>query len=139
MTLKASIAMLGFAFALAISDPVPAGAEPQMRDTIRSQIDAFLADDLERAFTFASPGIRNIFRTPENFGRMVREGYPMVWRPDRVEFLDMREIDGAPWQKVLIRDARGRAHVLDYKMKPDGRGGWQIDGVRILVAPDLAA
>ncbi|MFP4326713.1 MAG: DUF4864 domain-containing protein [Paracoccaceae bacterium] len=114
-------------------------AEEGMRDTIRSQLDAFLAEDVERAFSHASPGIRDIFRTPENFGRMVREGYPMVWRPGRVDFLELREIDGAQWQKVMIRDAEGRPHVLDYRMEPDGQGGWKIDGVRILPAPDLAA
>lgn len=124
---------------LATASLADESAAPAVRDTIRRQIDAFLADDFERAFTFASPGIQGIFQTPENFGRMVREGYPMVWRPETVRFLELREISGALWQKVLIEDANGATHVLDYRMEPDGAGDWRIDGVQILRAPDVSA
>ncbi|WP_371054976.1 DUF4864 domain-containing protein [Rhodosalinus sp. K401] len=123
---------------LATAAPADESAAPAVQGTIQSQIDAFLADDFERAFTFASPGVQGIFRTPENFGRMVRDGYPMVWRPESVRFLDLREISGALWQKVLIEDAEGATHLLDYRMESDEAGNWRIDGVRILRAPDLS-
>ncbi len=132
------LAALAAALCLATAAPAEEGAAPAIRDTIQSQIDAFLDDDFARAFTFASPGIQGIFRTPENFGRMVREGYPMVWRPESLRFLDLREVDGALWQKVLIEDAEGATHLLDYRMEPDGAGGWRIDGVQILRAPKLS-
>ena len=80
-------------FILAV--PVPAAAqEGDIRDVISSQIDAFLEDDFVTAFTFAHPSIRNMFRTPDNFGRMVRNGYPMVWRPAEVDYLDLRQENG---------------------------------------------
>lgn len=112
--------------------------DPGIESTIQNQIDAFLQDDFATAFTFASPAIQNMFRTPDNFGAMVRNGYPMVWRPEDVRFGDLREIGGALWQKVMVTDAQGRAFVLDYRMEQVD-GAWRIAGVQILPAPDLSA
>lgn len=113
--------------------------EPGIEATIQSQIDAFLLDDFATAFTFASPSIRSIFRTPENFGAMVRQGYPMVWRPDDVRFGDLRNIDGDLWQQVIIRDKSGAQHVLDYRMEQGPDGEWRISGVQLLPTPDVSA
>ncbi|MCX7645859.1 MAG: DUF4864 domain-containing protein [Rhodobacteraceae bacterium] len=110
----------------------------EIRGVIRSQIDAFLKDDFATAFTFASPGIQGIFVTPENFGAMVRNGYPMVWRPSEVDFGELREVAGRLWQRVIVRDAEGRIHVLDYQMV-EGADGWRINGVQLLRAPDVGA
>ncbi|MEX0366362.1 MAG: DUF4864 domain-containing protein [Ruegeria sp.] len=110
----------------------------EIEANIRAQIEAFKADDFATAFTFASPSIRDIFRTPDNFGAMVRNGYPMVWRPAEVEFLELRDISGALWQKVRITDADGTVHVLDYQMI-NLESGWKINGVQILEAPGVAA
>jgi hypothetical protein len=112
--------------------------EPAIENTIQSQIDAFLQDDFETAFTFAGPNIRNMFRTPENFGAMVQQGYPMVWRPDSVTFGDLRAIAGGLYQMVILTDQAGNLHYLDYRMSLiDGQ--WRITGVQILQAPELAA
>lgn len=112
--------------------------EPAIEDTIQSQIDAFLEDDFATAFGFASPNLRTMFRTPENFGAMVRQGYPMVWRPDAVSFGDLRSISGGMYQRVIVTDEAGNLHYLDYQMQQvDGQ--WRIAGVQILQAPDLAA
>ncbi|MFN3938337.1 MAG: DUF4864 domain-containing protein [Gemmobacter sp.] len=105
---------------------------------IRDQMTAFQADDFETAFTYASPAIKGIFGTPERFGQMVRQGYPMVHRPAEVRFLDLREIAGRLWQRVIVRDAEGRLHFLDYQMI-ETENGWQINGVQILRAPAAGA
>ena len=110
--------------------------EAGIEGTIQSQIDAFLVDDFARAFTFASPNIQGLFGSADRFGTMVRNGYPMVWRPEDVQFLELRDLDGRLWQKVMVRDQRGKLHILDYQMiKTDA--GWRINGVQLLPAPDL--
>ena len=111
---------------------------PEIEATIQGQVDAFLADDVATAFTFASPMIKGLFGSPERFGEMVRNGYPMVWRPGEVRYLDLREIDGALWQKVFIRDRAGAVHILDYQMIRAGEG-WQINAVHLLEAPGVGA
>ena len=117
------------------------GAKAQDADiqgVIGSQIEAFKVDDFATAFTFASPSIQGMFRTPENFGRMVSQGYPMVWRPAEVEYLDLREEAGALWQRVMITDAKGAVHLLDYRMV-ETENGWKISGVQLLDAPGVSA
>lgn len=128
-------------FAVTIWLGLAVGALAQSRDveaTIGAQIEAFRADDFATAFTFASPMIQGVFRTPENFGVMVREGYPMVWRPAQVRYLELREIDGALWQKLAVTDAKGAVHVLDYQMIETGNG-WKINAVQVLPRLGVAA
>ncbi|WP_170772393.1 DUF4864 domain-containing protein [Ruegeria lacuscaerulensis] len=127
--------------ALSLSAGLATGAFAQSTEieaNIAAQIQAFKADDFATAFTFASPNIQSIFRTPENFGNMVRNGYPMVWRPADIRFLELREIAGALWQKVLIVDGAGQTHILDYQMI-QLENGWKINGVQLLGNSDPAA
>ncbi|MEL6585948.1 MAG: DUF4864 domain-containing protein [Pseudomonadota bacterium] len=117
----------------------PAAAQEQeFPRVIGNQIEAFKIDDFETAFTFAAPGIRNMFGTSDNFGRMVQQGYPMVWRPDDVEYLAARQTNQGWQQEILITDVDGRLHKLAYLMveTPDG---WKIAGVQILAAPEVGA
>lgn len=122
-------------FAAALALPALAQEGP-IRETIQSQIDALMADDFARAFTFASPNIKGIFGTPENFGAMVKQGYPMVYRPAQVEMGDLREIAGNLWQRVHVVDQAGAAWYLDYMMIETAEG-WQINAVQLLPAPDV--
>lgn len=112
--------------------------EPGIEATITAQVDAFLRDDFAEAFTYASPNIQGMFGSVERFGQMVRNGYPMVWRPSNVTYLELREIAGALWQKVQIEDAAGQMHFLDYQMIQTSEG-WRINGVQILRAPGVSA
>ena len=126
-----------YAVLLAACLALPAAAqEAPIRNTIQSQIEAFQADDFARAFTFASPTIKGMFGTPENFGAMVKQGYPMVYRPAEVEMQELREIAGNLWQRVRITDQAGRGHFLDYMMIETPEG-WQINAVQLLPAPDI--
>lgn len=122
---------------------VPVTTAQEARDTaiektISRQIEAFLADDVETAFSFAAPNIKALFGTPERFGQMVRQGYPMVWRPAMVSFLDLELTDEGWVQRVLFEDQRGRYFVGRYFMveTPDG---WQIRAVHIEKANAAAA
>ena len=57
-----------------------ADEQTDIQNTISNQLEAFASDDFTEAFTHASPGIKDIFGSVENFSRMVKKGYPMVWR-----------------------------------------------------------
>ena len=118
--------------------PAAAQDEAAIRDVIGAQLDAFNARDVNDAWQYASPTIQGLFGTPENFGRMVENGYPMVWTNSNPQFLDLREIAGQWYQRVLIEDATGIRHILEYQMLQTA-DGWRIGGVSILPAPDVAA
>ena len=125
--------------ALCLALALPAAAqEAPIESTIQSQIDAFLADDLVGAFSFASPNIKTIFGTSDNFGQMVRRAYPMVYRPREVRMGDLRDVAGAMWQRVYVTDAEGRGHALDYQMIETPEG-WKINAVQLLQGSDIGA
>lgn len=109
-----------------------------IEQTIQGQVDAFLAEDAASAFTYASPNIKRLFGTPERFGSMVKNGYPMVWKPSDVKFLELRRQGPLLFQKVLFVDQNGAPHVLEYNML-ETDSGWQIDGVQYLAAPPVGA
>ena len=122
--------ILAIAFWVAAALPVWAEGKA-IETTIRAQITALQADDFDRAFTYASPTIQQIFRAPEVFGRMVRQGYPMVYRHSAIEFLELASVEGYYWQKVQIRDGQGRYHLMAYQMVQLD-GVWRINGVQLL-------
>lgn len=127
--------------ALSLSAGLASGAFAQSAEieaNIAAQIQAFKADDFATAFTFASPNIQRLFGNSDNFGAMIRNGYPMVWRPSDVRFLELREVAGALWQKVMITDGDGAVHILDYQMIQQ-ENGWKINGVQLLGRADPAA
>lgn len=121
------ILMLGLA--------APLRADEDAQAVITAQIEAFLAQDVTRAYDYASPFIQQKFGSPEQFGAMVREGYPMVWRPSDVTFLEMREIAGRLWQGVRVVDTAGAGWIVDYEMIETPEG-WRINGVTVRPAPD---
>lgn len=125
--------VLGAVLALGLA----VGAQAQQAEiegTIRSQIEAFKADDFDTAFGYATPRLQQLFQTPQNFQRMVTQGYPMVWRPAEVRYLELSQRDGAFWQKVEIVDQAGQLHLLGYLMEQTP-AGWRIAGVQFLKAP----
>lgn len=115
-----------------------AAQQSEIEGTISSQIEAFKADDFERAFTFATPTLQQLFQSPQNFQRMVTTGYPMVWRPAEVRYLELEERGAEMWQKVQITDAKGAMHLLLYRMQQTD-AGWRIGGVQILKMPGATA
>lgn len=132
--------MLAFALAALVGGAALAD-EPRntaIEGVIGSQIEALKADDFTTAFTFASPTIKGMFGTPENFGAMVAQGYPMVYRPDAVRMLELRRVAGNLWQRVMITDMAGKTHLLDYMMVETPEG-WQINAVQLLPQQGVGA
>jgi hypothetical protein len=111
---------------------------PEIEATITRQFDAFRAEDVAEAWTHASPNIQNLFGSPEVFGRMVQQGYPMVWAPAEVAFIDLQSFGGVLVQRVQVIDGAGNVHYLGYQMI-ETQAGWKINGVQILPAPQVAA
>jgi hypothetical protein len=137
-TLFAVVLMLiaASASAQAPATDVGAGDRSAIRTVIESQIAAFRRDDGPGAFAFASPAIKRMFGTPENFMDMVRTGYPQVSRPASVSFRDLVRADGALLQLVEIVGPDGLPVIAVYEMEQQPDGTWQINGCRLLQPPD---
>ena len=102
-----------------------------VRQVIEAQLDAFKRDDAPRAFSYAAPGIREMFGTPEKFMAMVRSSYAVVYRPGTVAF-DAPIVVGADVvQPVRMTDAEGRAWLALYPMLKEPDGTWRINGCQL--------
>lgn len=127
--MKHLIFMLCVMVSFAMSPPARAQEDP-IRAVISAQIKAFEADDFATAFAYASPTIQQMFGSALNFGAMVKNGYPMVWRQNDLKFLALERRGGLLWQDVLVRDLKGALHILEYQMQ-QGDDGWKINGVTL--------
>jgi len=110
------------AFAWA-ADDVAAG-----QSVIRSQEQALGRDDAATAYTFAAPSIKNLYRNPETFMYMVRNGYAPVYRHRSFEFGAAKTSEGKIVQEVHIIDADGVAWEALYTLEPQSDGSLKISG-----------
>ena len=108
--------------------PISEADRSTIRTIIESQEEALQRDDGAAAFGFASPTIREMFGTAETFMDMVRQGYPMVYRPRAFDFAGIVMRDGRPTQKVRIVGPDGQRHNAFYPMTRLPDGSWRIDG-----------
>ena len=125
-------------FFLSMSTLLFADEKADIQSTISNQLRAFASDNFIEAFTHASPGIKDIFGTVENFSNMVKKGYPMVWRYNNFEFLNLEETPQGYSQIVRITDQNDKLFLLKYFMK-NVAGIWKISGVSIIEASDFSA
>lgn len=134
---------LALASCLALGVPaLAADDEPEhaaaIRAVILDQLEAFRADEIDRAFAHASPGIQSMFRTPERFRRMVEQGYPMIWRPERVDVGGIEAAGEALIQTMVFVDRTGQVFEADYRMELVD-GVWRIAGVTLRKLPGLSS
>ncbi len=110
------------------------GAASQAQGTISNQIDAFLNDDMQKAYSYASPGIKRMYPTPGLFFDMVRKGYAPVYRPGNYAFGRSRvSPDGNEVvQEVLIHAPDGHDWTAIYTLARQADGSLKITSVHMV-------
>jgi hypothetical protein len=124
---------LWFARTAAAAEPVVSADDAKaIRKVIEAQLAAFRADNAERAFSFASPSIRDLFGNANAFLAMVRGGYPVVYRPATVSFMLPQTQPGTTGgdviQRVRMTDGAGTAWLAIYTMQRQPDQSWRING-----------
>jgi len=134
-------ALIATALVLALA-PALAGAQAAsdadaraVRQVIEAQLAAFRRDDAARAFSYAAPGIRDSFGTPEKFMAMVREQYAVVYRPRSVSFEEPLLVGEDLVQPVRMTDGYGHAWMAIYPMARQPDGSWRINGCHLAPLP----
>ncbi|WP_426238386.1 DUF4864 domain-containing protein [Pararhizobium sp. DWP1-1-3] len=120
--------------AILLSAPLALAAEPvdTAQSIIQNQIEAFLNDDAETAYSFASPQIRQKFPDKSIFFEMVKRGYTPVYRPGNFAF-GRSKIDGdTVVQEVLISAPDGKNWTALYFLVKQPDGSYKINGVQML-------
>jgi len=126
--LLAALAATTLAAPLRAPDDVSAPDARAVRALIEAQLAAFARDDAAQAFSFATPTIQAMFGTAERFLAMVRQSYPVVYRPAAVSFLQARWIDHKLIQGVQMADADGAPWMVAYEVELQPDRTWRIAG-----------
>ena len=119
-------ALAGLATGARAAPDVSAADAKAVRAIVEAQLAAFAADDAEKAFSYAAPGIRAMFITAERFLSMVRDGYPVVYRPASVTFLKPEWIDSKLLQRVQMTDTAGAPWMVVYELERQSDKSWRI-------------
>ena len=124
----AALGSLVAATTLRAADAVAAADAKAVRALIEAQLAAFASDDADKAFSLAAPAIQTMFVNADRFLAMVRESYPVVYRPASVGFLQPEWIDGKLFQRVQMSDAAGARWTVVYQLERQADRSWRIAG-----------
>lgn len=98
---------------------------------IKDQLSAFQTGDHDRAFSHAAPSIKKMFRSTENFIRMVESGYNALYASDGYFFARNRTDGTTIFQEVIATDQSGKQWQAIYSLQLQDNGSWKITGVQM--------
>jgi Domain of unknown function (DUF4864) len=102
-----------------------------IKKVIVDQRRALKAGDAAKAFSYASPGIRDQFGDAATFIGMVRTAYAALLTARYTEFLEGAVIDGIVIQPLRLIDSDNTVRVALYIMQRQDNGTWRIGGCQI--------
>ena len=104
----------------------------EIQQVIREQIEAFLRDDGEAAFSLAAPGIQQKFVTADIFLKMVKDYYMPVYRPQQYDFLTLEFKNGLPVQLLEVIGPDGWVYKAFYPMEFQPNQTWKTAGCYLI-------
>jgi hypothetical protein len=114
--------LVSFAF------PTRADDVANAQSVIRAQEEAFRRGDATAAYSYAAPGIRQIFPQADVFMSMVQHAYTPVYRHKSFEFGEAQTAGGQIAQRVHIVDDNGEAWEALYTLEQQPDGSLKIVG-----------
>ena len=97
---------------------------------IESQIQAFLDENAELAYSYAAPLIKMKFNNPLEFMSMVKNYYEPVYNPKQFYFIDARYFEGAIYHQLQIISQQDESFLATYSLIQD-EGKWKISGCAV--------
>ncbi|HVE48715.1 MAG TPA: DUF4864 domain-containing protein [Casimicrobiaceae bacterium] len=132
-----AMAFMSCAVAQERSTTTPSAADwIEIKRVIGEQRTALIAGNGERAFSFATPQLRNHFGDVATFMRMVREGYLPLLEARYAEFLEGAVIAGDVVQPLRLVMPDGTVLVAIYGVQRQVDGAWRISAC--VIAPSTA-
>ncbi|WEX87072.1 DUF4864 domain-containing protein [Sinorhizobium garamanticum] len=128
------IVLLALCLTLLIGPGSALADEPveTVQSIIRAQIKAFLEDDADTAYSFASPAIRTKFPDKIIFFDMVKRSYQHLYRPGNFAFGRSKVVGEEVFQEVLISGSDGKDWTAIYDLVHQPDGTYKINGVMML-------
>ena len=130
-SLPAAFAVLQFLMPVQ-AEMLSAKDEKAVQAVVQSQLAAFAADDASKAFSFAAPELRKAIGSPAAFMAMVKNSYPVVYRPASVAFLKPDGSGDEVVQRVQMLDANGTSYLAVYSLQRKKDKTWRISGCAVV-------
>ena len=97
---------------------------------IESQIQAFLDENAELAYSYAAPLIKMKFNNPQEFMYMVKNYYEPVYNPKKFKFIDAKYFEGAIFHQLQVISQKNESFLATYSLIQD-EGKWKISGCAV--------
>ena len=120
------------AFLPAHAEAVSAKDEKAVQAVVQSQLAAFAKDDADKAFSYAAPELRKNIGSSAAFMAMVKNSYPVVYRPTSVAFLKPEGVGEDVVQRVQMQDASGASWLAVYSLQRQKDKTWRISGCTVV-------
>ena len=130
-SMPAAFAVLQFLMPVQ-AEMLSAKDEKAVQTVVQSQLAAFATDDASKAFSFAAPELRKAIGSPAAFMAMVKNSYPVVYRPASVAFLRPEGSGDEVVQRVQMLDAIGTSYLAVYSLQRQKDKTWRISGCTIV-------
>ena len=102
----------------------------ETRFIIESQIQAFLDENAELAYSYAAPLIKMKFSNPLEFMYMVKSYYEPVYNPKQFQFIDAKYYEGAIYHQLQVISQQNESFLATYSLIQD-EGKWKISGCAV--------
>lgn len=114
------------------ADEVSAADAQAIQEVVRWQLEAFAADDAERAFGLATSAARNELGSADNFLQLIKDQYPPIYRNRLALFSKPEMIDGHMLVMVRLTDPDNSVWLAIYEVQREADGKWKIDSCNLL-------
>ena len=102
----------------------------ETQSIIESQIQAFLDENAELAYSYAAPMIKMKFTNPVEFMSMVKNYYEPVYNPKQFYFLNAKYYEGAIYHQLQVISQKNESFLATYSLIQD-EGRWKISGCAV--------
>ena len=102
----------------------------ETQSIIESQIQAFLDENAELAYSYAAPLIKMKFNSPQEFMYMVKNYYEPVYNPKQFQFIDAKYFEGAIFHQLQVISQNNESFLATYSLIQN-EGKWKISGCAV--------
>jgi hypothetical protein len=109
-----------------------------IHEAMQSQLGALANDHASGAFEFATREKRSLIGSPDNFLRLVKEQYNLIYRYRRVLFSAPQLVRGNAVQVVCVTDSESHVWLAIFRMQQEQGKSWKIDGCQLLQTTSIS-
>ena len=103
-----------------------------VQTVVQNQLAAFASGNADKAFSYAAPDLRKSIGSSAAFMAMVKNSYPVVYRPASAVFLKAEGSGDEVVQKVHMLDTSGTPYLAVYSLQRQKDKTWRISGCAVV-------